>query len=50
MLLGTGDNRLVVEGSSFERLSADGGPGDNVFEDLGGNTFDKLRLRRFSRA
>lgn len=47
-LLGAGDNRLVVKGLRCEEFSADGGRGDNTFEDLGGSTFDELRLRRLN--
>ena len=42
-----GDNELAVRGSTFEELFADGGGGENEFDDRGGNDFDDLDLRRF---
>ncbi len=47
ILLGPSDNSLIVEGSQIGRLIADGGLGDNTFEDRGGNTFGQLQLTRF---
>lgn len=44
---GAGDNLLVVAGSAIDRLLADGGLGDNTFEDRGGNTIGQLQLTRF---
>jgi len=35
IVLGPSDNTLVVEGSQIDRLLADGGLGDNTFEDRG---------------
>lgn len=45
--LGAGDNELIVKRSTFHDLEADGGRGENAFEDLGRNRFDRLRLSRF---
>jgi hypothetical protein len=45
--LGNGDNELVVQNSSFRELNADGGRGDDAFDDRGGNSFGDLVLRRF---
>jgi hypothetical protein len=45
--LGPDDNDLAVRGSRFEELFADGGGGENEFDDRGGNRFDELELRRF---
>jgi hypothetical protein len=42
-----GDNELEVGGSTFETLNANGGRGDNTFEDLGGNDFGNLLLKSF---
>jgi hypothetical protein len=42
-----GDNRLAVGGSTFTILNADGGRGENTFEDLGDNQFDERILKRF---
>jgi hypothetical protein len=36
-----------VGDSTFGVLNADGGRGENVFEDLGGNEFEERILRRF---
>ena len=47
ILLGASDNSLIVQGSEIGRLTADGGHGDNTFEDRGGNTFGQLQLTRF---
>jgi hypothetical protein len=47
ILFGAGDNELVLKNSTFTDLDADGGPGDNTFEDLGGNHVDELELTRF---
>ena len=44
---GAGDNTLSIQGSNISHLTADGGAGINLFEDLGGNWFRKLLLRRF---
>jgi hypothetical protein len=44
---GRSDNNLVVEGSDFGWLIADGGSGDDTFEDRGGNTFRRIRLTQF---
>ena len=41
------DNELEIEDSTFARVLADGGRGEDTFEDGGGNTFGDLRLRRF---
>ena len=48
ILFGAGDNELVIKNSTFADLDADGGPGDNTFNDLGGNRFDELDLTRFA--
>lgn len=45
--LGASDNSLIVQGSEIDRLTADAGPGDNTFEDRGGNTFGRLQLTGF---
>lgn len=45
--LGASDNTLSLVGSEIGSLDADGGPGQNTFEDRGGNVIHKLRLRRF---
>jgi hypothetical protein len=45
--LGDEDNELVIEGSSFASLVADGGDGDDAFDDRGNNEFDDFELRRF---
>lgn len=45
--LGEGDNQLVVKSSSIHELIADGGRGDDTFDDQGGNQFGELVLRRF---
>ena len=47
ILLGASDNSLIVQGSEIGRLTADGGHGDNTFDDRGGNTLDQLHLTRF---
>ena len=44
---GAGDNSLRIQGSNVSTLIADGGAGINLFEDLGGNWFRRLLLRRF---
>jgi hypothetical protein len=48
ILLGHSDNSLVISGSVFDELSADGGPGENEFEDGGDNVFNELELTRFN--
>jgi hypothetical protein len=48
--LGNGDDELVIAGSSFDELHADGGRGENEFDgdgDEDDNTFGELDLRRF---
>ena len=45
--LGDDDNELAVRGSTFEEMFADGGGGENEFDDRGGNEFDDVALRRF---
>jgi hypothetical protein len=45
--LGGGDNELAIRGSVFKSLFADGGAGDDTFDDRGGNDFGALDLRRF---
>ena len=44
---GPDDNDLIVRNSSFNELVADGGRGNNTFDDQGGNTFGKRTLKRF---
>jgi hypothetical protein len=46
---GNGNDNLVVRDSEFDLLEADGGAGQNTFEDLGGNDFGTLRLQRFTK-
>ena len=48
VFFGTGDDVLFVRDSSFDRFEADGGPGNNTFEDEGDNDFGKLKIRRFN--
>ena len=48
MILGPGDNDVLVSGSRFDTLVADGGGGDNVFEEED-NDFGELDLERFTR-
>jgi hypothetical protein len=45
--LGAGDNELVIGGSSFGELFADGGAGENEFDDREGNSFAERELKRF---
>jgi hypothetical protein len=45
--LGPDDSELAVGGSTFDVLVADGGRGDNTFDDRGGNVTGDLQLRRF---
>ena len=47
IILGPGDNELVIARSRFADLDADGGRGEDTFDDRGGNTFGELELRRF---
>jgi hypothetical protein len=47
IILGPADNDLVIGKSVFEDLDADGGRGENTFDDRGGNKFGELELRRF---
>lgn len=47
---GPNDNTLAVGDSSVDYLFADGGPGENIFDDLDGNDFGRLRLSRFTRS
>jgi hypothetical protein len=42
-----GDNTLAVGGSSIGVLNADGGRGEDIFEDLGDNEIDASVLKRF---
>ena len=50
IVLGAGDNELVIGKSSFRDLDADGGRGDDTFDDLGGNQFGQLELTHFEDA
>jgi hypothetical protein len=45
--LGVGDNTLVIGDSTIGDLDANGGAGDDVFEDEGGNLIEELELRKF---
>ncbi len=44
---GSGDDGLIVRGSTIDKLQADGGSGEDTFEDLGDNDIGKLKLKRF---
>jgi hypothetical protein len=45
--LGEDDNELAVRSSTFQELFADGGDGEDEFDDRGGNDFGELDLQNF---
>ena len=47
ILLGDDDNELAMRNSTFENVFANGGDGENKFDDRGGNDFDELELENF---